>query len=320
VNDETPVPRHVVVIQSVARFVHARRFLMAFGLAAVAALGFIGNGIRFVRNGQRGVLRRFGHVINGQVMPGLAYVAPSIERLDLIDAGAVTTIPFGESLTFITGDENIVNVRGQIECRIDDPGLFLTAASNPDRIIRTAAEQLVTRDVGWRRVDDVLTTDRSAIQEKVWHGAQAAADRSRLGMTIVGVTLETVTPPPEAAAAFAAVADAASERERRINETEGKAAQSLSLARAQADEQRSNADASAIEQTEAARSSAASFIALSDEAKRARAATEQRLYRKSVERVLREARVFVLPGNGSREHLRLDLNGRGASAPPEPPE
>jgi membrane protease subunit HflK len=318
VSDQPPVPRHVAAIQSLSRAVYARRAALVAVAAAIIVLVFLAGGVCFVRNGQRGVLRRFGRVTNGQVAPGLTYVVPLIERLNLVDAGAVTTVPFGESLDFITGDENVVDVRGQIECRVDDPALFLTAVSSPETIIRTSAEQLVTRDVGWRRVDDVLTTDRSAIQETVWHGVQAAADRTRLGMTIIGVTLEAVTPPPEAAGAFAAVADAASERERKINETQGKASQSLSLARAQADEERRSADAAATEQIEQSRSSAASFVALAEEARRARAATEQRLFRKTVERFLRDARVIILPGDGSREHLRLDLNGRGAP-PPAPP-
>ncbi|MGH9420620.1 MAG: protease modulator HflK [Thermoanaerobaculia bacterium] len=318
--DEQPaLPRHVVVIQSVSRRLYAKRALIMAGLIVIALLGFLSRGIRVVRNGQRGVLRRFGRVADGQVAPGLTYVVPFTERLDLVESGAVRTVAFGESLGFITGDENVVNVRGQIECRVDDTALFLTATAEPEKIIRSAAEQLVTRDIGWRNVDDVLTTDRSAIQETVWHGVQAAADRNHIGMTIIGVTLEAVTPPPEAADAFAAVADAASERERRINETEGKASQSLSFARAQANEERSSADASATEQTQRARSSAASFIALSEEARRARAATEQRLFRKAVERVLHDARVIILPGDGSREHLRLDLRHFTESAPaPEP--
>ena len=317
---DSGVPAYVVAIQTASRAVHAKRLSIVAALAAIAVAVFLGNGIRFVRNGQRGVLRRFGRVTNGQVSPGLTYVTPLIERLDLVDAGAVTTVPFGESIALITGDENVVNVSGQIECRVDDPGPFLTSASQPDKIIRTAAEQILTRDIAWRRVDDVLTTARSAIQETVWHGVQAAADRSRIGMTIIGVTIETVAPPSEAIAAFAAVADASSERERRINETQGKAAQSLSLARAQADEARRSADASATEQIESARSSAASFVALAEEARRARAATEQRLYRKSVEQFLTNARVIILPGNGSREHLRLDLRGNAAATPPAPPD
>ncbi len=312
---EPVVPRHVVAIQRASRVLYARRRQIAVGVLLLAVLTIAGSGFRFIRNGQRGVLRRFGHVTDGQVLPGLTYVVPLAERLDLVDAGAVTTVPFGESLVFITGDENVVNVRGQIECRIDDPGVFLTATANPETIIRMAAEQLVTRDVGWRRVDEVLTTDRSAIQETIWHGVQGAADRSGLGMTIIGVTLEAVAPPPEAAEAFAAVADAASERERKINETEGKASQSLSMARAQADEERRGADATATEEIETAKSSASSFVALAEEARRARAATEQRLYRKAVEHLLSLARVIILPGNGKREHLRLDLNGRSGTAP-----
>jgi membrane protease subunit HflK len=310
VSEEPIVPRHVAAIQSASRVLYDRRRQIALGILGVGVLTIAGSGFRFIHNGQRGVLRRFGRVTDGQVMPGLTYIVPMAERLDLIDAGAVTTVAFGESLVFITGDENVVNVRGQIECRVDDPGLFLTAAADPEKVIRTAAEQLVTRDTGWRRVDDVLTIDRSAIQETIWHGVQAAADRSRIGMTIIGVTLESVAPPPEAAAAFAAVADAASERERKINETEGKASQSLSMARAEASEARSSAGATATEQIEAARSSSSSFVALAEEARRARAATKQRLYRKAVERLLHDARIIILPGNGSREHLRLDLNGR----------
>jgi membrane protease subunit HflK len=320
VSEEPAVPRHVAAIQSASRVFYARRRHIALGILIVATLTIGGRGFHFIRNGQRGVLRRFGRVTNGQVMPGLTYVVPMAERLDIIDAGAVTTVAFGESLVFITGDENVVNVRGQIECRVDDPGLFLTAAADPEKVIRTAAEQLVTRDVGWRRVDDVLTTDRSAIQETIWHGVQSAVDRSRIGMTIIGVTLESVAPPPEAAGAFAAVADASSERERKINETQGKASQALSMARAEADEARSGADAAATEQIEAARSSASSFVALAEEARRARAATEQRLYRKAVERLLHDARVIILPGNGSREHLRLDLNGGIPSQQPTSPE
>lgn len=319
-SEEPIVPRHVIAIQSVSRVLYARHRQIVMGILVIAILTIAGRGFHFIRNGQRGVLRRFGRVADGQVMPGLTYVVPMVERLDLIDAGAVTTVAFGESLVFITGDENVVNVRGQIECRVDDPGLFRTAAADPDKIIRTAAEQLVTRDVGWRRVDDVLTTDRSAIQETIWHGVQSMADRSRIGMTIIGVTLESVAPPPEAAGAFAAVADAASERERKINETEGKAAQSLSLARAEADEARRGANGTATEEIEAARSSAASFVALAEEARRARSATEQRLYRKAVERLLHDARVIILPGNGTREHLRLDLNGRRLSPSPAIPE
>jgi membrane protease subunit HflK len=311
--EDVVIPRHVAAIQDASRVLYARRWQIVLGILAVGILIIAGKGFRFIPNGQRGVLRRFGRVTDGQVMPGLAYVMPLAERLDLVDAGAVTTVPFGESLVFITGDENVVNVTGQIECRVDDPGMFLTSAAEPEKVIRMAAEQLVTRDVGWRRVDDVLTTDRSAIQETIWHGVQAAADRSRIGMTIIGVTLESVAPPPEAAGAFAAVADAASERERKINETQGKASQALSMARAEADEARRGADATATEEMEAARSGASSFTALAEEARRARAATEQRLYRKAVERLLHDARVIILPGNGSREHLRLDLNGRSMS-------
>jgi HflK protein len=322
VTEEPPDPPHVIAIRTASRLVYTHRLAIVAALLAGAVLVILGNGFHFVRNGQRGVLRRFGRVVDGQVAPGLTYVTPLVERLDLVDAGAVTAIPFGESLAFITGDENVVDVRGQIHCRIDDPGLFLTAAPEPDKIIRTAAEQLVTQDVAWRHVDDILTTDRSAIQETVRSGLQATAAKSRLGMTIIGVTLEAVAPPQEAASAFAAVADAASERERRINETQGKAAQGLSLARAEADEHRRQADAAAAEQMERARSSASAFVALAEESHRARAATDQRLYRKAVERLLAEARVILLPGDGSREHLRLDLNGRVAPPPaqtaPEP--
>jgi membrane protease subunit HflK len=319
VNDDASVPRHVAAIQRIARVTYARRRQLGLGLLGLIVVTIIVSGVRIIHNGQRGVTRRFGRVTNGSVAPGVGYVVPLAERLDVMDVGAVNTVAFGEALALITGDENLVNVTGQVQFRVDDPGRFTTAASQPEKLIRIVAEEVLTREVSWRRVDDVLTTDRSALQESIREGVQSAADRAHVGMTIIDVALNVVSPPPEARESFAAVADAASEREKKINEAQGKAAQALSLASAEADEQRRGAEASATEQMESARSAAVSFIALAQQASKTRAAAEQRLYRKAVAELLQNSRVIVLPGDGSREHLRLDLKGSTLNLIPAPP-
>jgi len=318
VNEQQAVPRHVAAIQRISAAVYAQRRAIVLAILGVIAAGVIASGIHVIHNGQRGVLRRFGRVTNGSVAPGVSYIIPVAERLDVMDTGAVNTVAFGESLALISGDENLVNVTGQVQYRVDDPGRFTTAASQPEDLIRSVAEEVLTREVSWRRVDDILTTDRSALQESIRRGEQSAADRAGVGVTIIDVALNVVSPPPEARSSFAAVSDAASEREKKINEAQGKAAQSLSLASAEADEKRRSAEASATEQTESARSAAASFTALAAEARKARPAARQRLYRKAVTQLLQSARVVILPGDGSREHLRLDLNGGNVNPIPLP--
>jgi modulator of FtsH protease HflK len=314
-----PVPAHVLAIQQISRSLYARRWQAAIGLVALLVILFLFSGVRVVHNGQRGVLRRFGRVVDGSVAPGVNYVVPLVERLDVMEVGAVNSVAFGEAVALITGDENLVNVTGQVQCRVDDPGRFTTSSPQPEKLIRIVAEEVLTREVSWRRVDDVLTTDRSALQESIREGVQAAADRAHIGMSIIDVALNVVSPPPEARPAFAAVADAASEREKKINEAEGRASQALSLAGAEADEQRRGAAASATEQTESARSAAISFEALAEQAQKAHASAEQRLFRKSVAQFLQAARVIILPGDGSREHLRLDLKGTAVTLPAVPP-
>ena len=317
-NDEPAVPPHVAAIQRMSAALDAKRREIGLSLLGMFVVLVMARGIHVIHNGQRGVLRRFGRVSNGSVAPGVSYVIPIAERLDVMDVGAVNSVAFGESLALISGDENLVNVTGQVQYRVDDPGRFTTAASQPEGLIRSVAEEVLTREVSWRRVDDILTTDRSALQESIRRGEQSAADRAGVGMTIIDVALNIVSPPPEARSSFAAVSDAASEREKKINEAEGKAAQSLSLASAEADEQRRGAAASATEQTESARAAAASFTALAAEARKARPAARQRLYRKAVAQLLQNARVIGLPGDGSRAHLRLDLKGASVNPMPLP--
>ncbi len=309
--DETaPIPRHVLNIQAAAAALHRHRRAASLVAVLLAVLVFLATGIRIVRNDERGLRRRFGKLVDGRVPPGATFVVPLVEELEVVSVGTVRAIPLSKSesqpLEFVTGDENLVEIAGQLQYRIEDAGLFRTAQGDPSGVLVDSAVSTLAREISTRSVDEVLTSGKSAIQEAVRSATQAAAERSGTGIVLLQVSLSSVAPPQEAAEAFNAVSDAAAGRERRVSEAQGRSSQALSLARADAEKAIRQAESEKKEVTEAARGAKESFLAIANEVARSPGSSRARLYRESVSKILQRARVIaLLPG--SRIPIRLFL-------------
>jgi membrane protease subunit HflK len=311
-NEETlPTPRHVLKIQAIAGALYRRRRIARLLAVLAVFLGVLTTGVRIVQNDERGLRRRFGKLVDGRVSPGATFVVPVVETLEVVSVGSVRTLPLQQSqnrpLEFITGDENLVEIAGQLQYRIEDAGLFRTAQSDPEGVLFDSAISSLAHEISTLPVDDVLTTGKSAIQETVRSTVQSAAERSRTGILLLQVSLSAVGPPSEASDAFSAVSDAAAGRERRVSEAQGKAAQALSLARAQAETEVRQAQSSGKETTEAARAAEKGFLAIAEVVDRSPEPARARLYRESVSKVLQRARVIVMPPQSTKHQLRIFL-------------
>ena len=91
------------------------------------------------------------------------------------------------------------------------------------------------RDLAGEAVDALLTVDKTAIQQRTAVAAQAALDRNRSGVRIVGVQLLESAPPPEVAQAFRDVASAREDQNTFINEAVAYRNEVLPIARGDAD-------------------------------------------------------------------------------------
>ena len=201
---------------------------------------------------------------------------------------------------FLTGDLNLATVQALVQFRVVRPAEYLFASGSADSAIEALGESALASSLASRSIDDVLTSGRAEVAERVRREVQAGADARSLGVSIRAVRLNQVAPPAPVAPAFADAARARSDRrqaETRAEEYRDRArADAKSVVREVAD--RSAARHHALVQS--ARGEADRFGKLAAEVAKDPAAARQRLYLETITwlwpRLARK--VVVGPGEG----------------------
>ena len=282
-------------------------------LAQLGGICFLGlyllSGIYVVQPNEQGVVRRFGRVVNDGVMPGIHYHLPwPLERINRPKTLQVKVMSIGfrmvdkvkglsprpEETQMLTGDENIINVQLIVQYRVEDPRAFLFAVESPHWLVRKAAEACLTKIIGSMGVDQVLTTDKLVIQERLKEEAQAILDRYGCGLRIYGTYFQDINPTEEVAFAFRDVASAREDRNRLINEAHGYRNERLPQVRGQAEQMIREAEGYKTERINRARGEADRFLSLLQEYCKSREVTETRLYIETMEKILPKIRKYIL--------------------------
>jgi len=202
-----------------------------WGLTAVTLLllGYAGTGVFTVAPDEQAVVRRFGRV-TARFGPGMHYRLPwPVDQVNILKTTTVMKtgvgfeLPDGEAATvagleLLTGDTNIVSVAVALQFVIADPTAFLFEVEAPAALIGRVAESVLTETVIGMPVDEVLTTGRPAIQERVKVGTQAILDRYLSGIQLTSASIMTITFDSAVAQAFQDVASASADRENKVNE------------------------------------------------------------------------------------------------------
>jgi membrane protease subunit HflK len=279
-----------------------------------------------VAPGEVVVVRRLGRLVAPPWGPGLHWRIPlGIDRLDRVRADAVRHVTIGQAgppgrdrepstSEAMTGDLNLVRIRGTVQYRVAQPVDFVLRAEAVDHLLARAAEARIARALARRGVDAVLRSDRQLIAGEVARQLQADSDQLALGAEILGVSLTDARPPVEVAADFAAAQAAESHRDRRFHEARTHEAVQLAGAGGQAQATREAARADAERTLLEARAEAQHFLVLMAEAQRARDLTIRRLYIETLQGLLdRVRRKLILPAGDS-----LDLTVLGRHEPDAP--
>jgi membrane protease subunit HflK len=317
------VPRHVETIWRITRWVHQRRKGVFSVLCGVFAVAILSSGFSIVKNGQAGLLRRFGRVVPQPVTPGAIYVLPVAERLEKVAVGNERKFEMarrdGSPLELTTGDENLVSMRAQIQYRVEDPIAFGTGHRDPEAVLRAAAMAALTRRTASEDVESILTGGKAHLQEVVRQDVQEECEKLSIGIRLVGVSIVSAGPPIGAEDAFTTVSSASAEKERRMSEADGRKSESLALARAEADRVRREAESGVRDKVEMARGASERFAALAREVAASREAAFNRLHRETLERVVQSARLIVLPAGKRTVSIRTFLDAPGAAGEPSSP-
>ncbi|UCE51401.1 MAG: FtsH protease activity modulator HflK [Desulfobacterales bacterium] len=206
---------------------------------------------------------------------------------------------------YFTGDENILEIRMNIQYQIKDASDYLFSMNSPDSLVPTVARAAVTEFFGQMPVEDLLTVAKSQIQKRIAQRAQNMLDGYGAGLYIVHVNLQEVNPPKEVAQAFRDVASAKEEREERINKAQGYWNTVIPEARGNAHKLTTNAEGYREEIINQAGGDAEKFSAMLDEYRKAKTVTEYRLYLETIEKILAKAKKFVVDSKKERVNLKF---------------
>jgi membrane protease subunit HflK len=287
------------------------------GLAGlILVIGYLGSGFYMVDTDEAAVTRRLGAVV-ATVGPGMHYRLPwPVDRVDVVkttrvmNTGVGFALPKSEQarvagIELLTGDTNILSIALALQYIIGDPADFLFRTEDPQALIGSIAETILTETVIGMPVDEVLTTGRLAIQERVRTGTQEVLNRYRTGIQITSANIWGISLDRSVADAFQDVTDALADRENTRNVARTYANNQVPKARGQAHALVREANASKQQRIAEAVGHTSRFLALLEEYEKAPDITRMRLYLEAVERVLPEVNLYVIDSEGGRVPVNL---------------
>ena len=183
-----------------------------------------------------------------------------------------------EESEMLTGDLNIVDVEWVIQYKVTDPKQWLFNVYEREQTIRDISRSVINTLVGDRAIFDVISQDRSTIQNLAQEQMNENFKALGLGINVTTVQFQNVVPPVEVQAAFEDVNKASQDMKRLINEGKEEYNKEIPKAQGEADRQIQVAEGYASERVNMAKGDVARFNAVYEEYKRAPKATKERIY------------------------------------------
>ena len=183
-----------------------------------------------------------------------------------------------EESEMLTGDLNIVDVEWVIQYKVTDPRQWLFNVYEKEQTIRDISRSVINTLVGDRAIFDVISSDRSTIQNLAQEQMNENFKALGLGINVTTVQFQNVVPPVEVQAAFEDVNKASQDMKRLINEGKEEYNKEIPKAQGEADRQIQVAEGYAAERVNMAKGDVARFNAVYDEYKRSPKATKERIY------------------------------------------
>ncbi|HKQ40753.1 MAG TPA: protease modulator HflK [Verrucomicrobiae bacterium] len=250
----------------------------SFAIIRVLMIGlllvFLGSGFFTVGPQEKAVILRFGKPVGEAdkmlLGPGAHWAFPyPIDEVVKIPVGVMQTVrssvgwyattpaleasgkepPPEPSLNpardsyLLTGDANVIHVRGNLAYRIREPGLqYAFGFSEASNAVQNAFNSAMVYAVSRYQVDDVLTRDFAGFRELVQRRMGDLIQQQQLGIVVDQIDLQAI-PPRQLKDQFNAVAEAEARRGNTLNKAREYESQTINSARANANGRRAMAEA-----------------------------------------------------------------------------
>jgi membrane protease subunit HflK len=279
----------------------------SFGLvAAFTAAAWLLTGIYKVQPDEQGVVLRFGKWVD-TAGPGLHYhlpypmesvLLPKITQVNQLQLGSNIEGRVSSKSQILTGDENIVEADYAVFWRIKDLDQYLFKVSDPETMLRAAAESAVREVIGRNPINAAMSDKRQQIADESREVLQKLLDSDQAGILVTQLQLQRVDPPPEVIDAFNDVQRARADQERARNEAEAYRNDIIPRARGEADRITQEAQAYKTQVVNLAQGEAKGFLAVYQSYTQAKEVTAWRLYLDSVDEVLKKAGKVIIDSSG----------------------
>jgi membrane protease subunit HflK len=302
----------------------------AFGvglIAAVILLVWLASGLYVVDSAERGVVLQFGKY-SDTTLPGphwhLPYPIQTVEKVN-VDKSRTAEIGFrttaGRNSTvasealMLTQDENIIEMKVEIQYKVDNAAAFLFNVENPTATLEKMTESAVREVVGQTSMDEVIKLGRADMAVKAEKLLQTLLRDYGTGLLVTSFNIPDIQPPAQVQAAFADVINASADKVRMKNEAQAYANDVVPKARGAAFRLVQEAEAYKSQIIAKAQGETSRFLQVMNEYEKAPAITKERLYLDTMESVYsRSQKVLVDVSKDSNNVLYLPLDRmRGAT-------
>ncbi len=288
----------------------------------VLAILLVFNCLKLIDEQQRGVVLRFGK-FERIMTPGANLKLPwPIESVTVVNATKVETVE--ETVSVLTKDENIVDIKFNAQYVISDPRLYLfgyrddvvaAGGQQGSETVRNAAESAVREVVGNNTMDTVLfERDQLAVSAKAH--LQESLNLYNTGLSVSQFSLPNARFPEEVKKAFDEAISARENKNSIVNEAKAYASKIVPEARGAASRITAQADGYRQASIAKATGDSARFRLLADQYRKAPVVTRKRLYLETMQEVLSKNQKVISGGNNNI--LYLPLNGQAAPSTENP--
>ena len=192
--------------------------LVVFALAIFIA----SNSLYVIKETERGVLLRFGEVVNPDIQPGLHWKIPFVNNVRKFE-GRVLTVD-SQPERFFTQEQKALIVDSYAKFQVSDTAKFYTATNGEEaRAAGLLAQRIndgLRNQVAVRTVQEVVSGERDQLMEDITRELNAVA-LAELGVRVVDVRVKKIDLPPDVSESVYRRMNAEREKEARELRSQG---------------------------------------------------------------------------------------------------
>jgi membrane protease subunit HflC len=195
---------------------------LVWSVLTALILMILNNTLYVIKETEKGVLLRFGEVVNPDIQPGLHAKFPFVNNVRKFDSRVLTVDAQAER--FLTQEKKALVVDSFAKFRVIDTARFYTATNGEvQRAMGLLAQRIndgLRNEVGIRTIQEVVSGERDQLMRNITLDLNKVA-AAELGVEVVDVRVKKIDLPPDVSDSVYRRMNAEREKEAREHRSQG---------------------------------------------------------------------------------------------------